>query len=173
MKRARNDGSLRVATLGGPATFAGQATSAALKRYEDLGDVVYYPTMTQVWDAVAAHTEDTGLLGAETSSTGLTEIAERLIEDDTCSVLGEVVVPYNCMLLGKPGASIEQIKLVVGHGSLRLCERTLKSLLPNADLQIHPENSMAAARERHELGWKRRSNRHDTLERRFWPRTLC
>ena len=147
MTHARNDALLRVATLGGPATFAGQATSAALERYADLGDVVYYPTMTQVWDAVAAQTEDVGLLGAETSSTGLTEIAERLIEDDSCSVLGEVVVPYNCMLLGKQGASIEQITLVVGHGSLRLCERTLKTLLPNADLQVHPENSMAAARD--------------------------
>ncbi len=143
----RNDAPLRVATLGGPGTFAGQATSAALKKYTDLGDVVYYPTMTQVWDAVTAQTEDVGLLGAETSSTGLTEIAERLIEDDSCSVLGEVVVPYNCMLLGKPGASIEQITLVVGHGSLKLCERTLNRLLPNADLQVHPENSMAAARD--------------------------
>ena len=36
--------------------------------------------MTQVWDAVVARTEDIGLLGAETSSTGLTEIAERLID---------------------------------------------------------------------------------------------
>ena len=51
------------------------------------------------------------------------------------------------MLLGKPGASIEQITLVLGHGSLRLCERILNRLLPNAELQIHPENSMAAARD--------------------------
>ena len=68
-----------------------------------------------------------------------------MLEDDSCSVLGEIVVPYRCMLLGKPGASLEQIKLVVGHGSLRLCERSLNTLLPNAELRIHPENSMAAA----------------------------
>jgi len=142
---SHTDGSLRVATLGGPATFAGQATSAALDKFKDLGDVVYYPTMTQVWDAIVARIEDIGVLGAETSSTGLTEIAERLIADDSCSVLGEVVVPYRCMLLGKPGASIEQIRLVVGHGSLRLCKRSLNTLLPNAELRIHPENSMAAA----------------------------
>ena len=145
MTPSHADGSLRVATLGGPSTFAGQATSAALTEYRDLGDVAYYPTMTQVWDAIVARTEDIGLLGAETSSTGLTEIAERFITDNSSAVLGEVVVPYRCMLLGKPGASIEQITLVLGHGSLRLCERFLNTLLPNAELRIHAENSMAAA----------------------------
>ena len=138
-------GSLRVATLGGPATFAGQATSAAFEKYQELGHVVYCPTMAEVWEAIDSRTADIGILGAETSSTGLTEIAERLLDDDSFSVLGEVVVPYNCMLLGKPGSSTEHIRLVVGHGSLRLCERSLRTLVPNAELRLHPQNSMAAA----------------------------
>ena len=101
--------------------------------------------MAEVWEAIDSRTADIGILGAETSSTGLTEIAERLLDDDSFSVLGEVVVPYNCMLLGKPGSSTEHIRLVVGHGSLRLCERSLRTLVPNAELRLHPQNSMAAA----------------------------
>ena len=145
MTSVRALGSLRVATLGGPATFAGQATSAAFEKYQELGHVVYCPTMAEVWEAIDSRTADIGILGAETSSTGLTEIAERLLDDDSFSVLGEVVVPYHCMLLGKPGSSTEHIRLVVGHGSLRLCERSLRTLVPNAELRLHPQNSMAAA----------------------------
>jgi prephenate dehydratase len=144
---ARGLGSLRVATLGGPGTFAGLATDAACERFPELGDVVYHPTMDEVWDAVGSRTADIGILGAETSSTGLTEIAEHLLHDDSFFVLGEVVVPYRCMLLGKPGASTEQIRLVVGHGSLRLCRRSLSVLVPDAEVRVHPQNSLAAARD--------------------------
>ena len=139
MTPSHTDGSLRVATLGGPATFAGQATSAALDKFQRPWRCRLLPDNdTGVGRRFVARIEDIGVLGAETSSTGLTEIAERLIADDSCSVLGEVVVPYRCMLLGKPGASIEQIRLVVGHGSLTgSLRRSLNTLLPNAELRIH------------------------------------
>jgi prephenate dehydratase-like protein len=137
-----------VGTLGGPATFAGQATDVARGRYRELGTVTYYDTMDEVWDAVAAGEVACGILTAETTSSGVADIAPKLLDRDRrFHVAAEVVVPYHCMLLGKPGTSLEQIELVVGHGSLRQCRRFLAERLPGAEVRMHDLNSLAAAQE--------------------------
>jgi len=137
-----------VATLGGPGTFAGQATQAFLARDPAIDAVEYLPTMDEVWAAASSGVVDSAVLTSETTNTGLQEIAARLLAPGTgLFVNGEVLVPYHCLLLGKPGAQLEQIRLVLGHGSLVHCRRYLAEHLPRAQVRVHEQNSLAAAAE--------------------------
>jgi prephenate dehydratase len=137
-----------VATLGGPGTFAGQATRALVTREPELGPVQYLSTMDEIWAAVSSGAVDSCVLTSEATSTGLTEIARKLLVPGTgLHVNGEIVVPYHCMLLGKPGTRLDQIRLVLGHGSLVHCRRYLAQRLPRAEVRMHEQNSLAAAAE--------------------------
>lgn len=140
--------SWRVGTLGGPGTFAGQATQVAVERYKEIGAVCYYPTMDAVWAAIASGEVDAGILTGETTHTGFVETGAKLLNPESAFfVAGEVIVPYHCMLLGKPGTTLEQITHIVGHGSLRQCQRFLREKLPSVQVKMHEQNSLAAARE--------------------------
>jgi prephenate dehydratase len=137
-----------VATLGGPGTFAGQATAAFLARMPELGPVQYLSTLDEIWAAVSAGTVDSAVLSAETSNTGLEAMAQRLLAPGTSLyVNGEILVPFHCMLLGKPGASLDQVRTVLGHGSLVHCRSFLAERLPRAQVRMHDQNSLAAAAE--------------------------
>lgn len=137
-----------VATLGGPGTFAGQATAAFMTRAPDLGRVQYLSAMEDVWAAVSSGTADSAVLTSETTNTGLEEIARRLLQPESgLHVNGEILVPYHCMLLGKPGTSLDRIRLVLGHGSLVHCRAFLAERLPQAQVRMHDQNSLAAAAE--------------------------
>ena len=137
-----------VATLGGPGTFAGQATSAFLARMPGLDAVEYRPTMDEIWAAAAAGAVDSAVLTSETTNTGLQEIAERLLAPGVAlHVNGEILVPYHCLLLGQPGTRLDQVRLVLGHGSLVHCRRYLAEHLPQAEVRMHEKNSLAAAQE--------------------------
>ena len=137
-----------VATLGGPGTFAGQATALFLARTPELGPVQYLPTMDEIWAAVSSGAVDSAVLTSETTNTGLAEIAEHLLAPGTgLHVNGEILVPYHCLLLGKPGTKLDDIRLVLGHGSLVHCRRFLAEHLPQAEVRMHEKNSLAAAQE--------------------------
>jgi prephenate dehydratase len=137
-----------VATLGGPGTFAGQATQAFLARDPALGSVQYLPTMDEIWAAGSSGAVDSVVLTSETTNTGLQEIAEHLLARGTgLYVNGEILVPYRCLLLGQPGTRLDQIRLVLGHGSLVHCRRYLAEHLPQAEVRMHEKNSLAAAAE--------------------------
>ena len=137
-----------VATLGGPGTFAGQATAVFLARTPELGPVQYLPTMDEIWAAVSSGAVDSAVLTSETTNTGLAEIAEHLLAPGTgLHVNGEILVPYHCLLLGKPGTKLDDIRLVLGHGSLVHCRRFLGEHLPQAEVRMHEKNSLAAAQE--------------------------
>ena len=137
-----------VVTLGGPGTFAGQATRAFLARMPGLGPVEYLSTMDEIWAAVSAGAVDSAVLTSETTSTGLEEIARHLLgAEPGLYVNGEVLVPYHCMLLGRPGTSLDRIRLVLGHGSLVHCRGFLAERLPRATVRMHEANSLAAAAE--------------------------
>ncbi len=137
-----------VTTLGGPETFAGQATRALMTRMPELGPVHYLPAMDEIWAAVSAGAVDSAVLTSETTNTSLEAIAAHLLAAETdLYVNGEILVPYHCMLLGKPGTSLDQIRLVLGHGSLVHCREFLAERLPQADVRMHDQNSLAAAAE--------------------------
>jgi len=104
--------------------------------------------MDQVWAAVSIGEVDCGILTSETTHTGLVEIAPHLVNrEHPLYVFGELVVPYRCMLLGKPGTHLEAIKLVLGHGSLKQCSSFFKEQMPDVEVRIHRQNSLAAATE--------------------------
>ena len=137
-----------VATLGGPGTFAGQATRALVTRAPGLGPVQYLSTMDEIWAAVSSGAVDSCVLASETTNSGLEEIARKLLAPGPdLHVNGEILVPYHCMLLGRPGTRLDQIRLVLGHGSLVHCRRYLARRLPRAEVRMHEQNSLAAAAE--------------------------
>jgi prephenate dehydratase len=137
-----------VATLGGPGTFAGQATRVLVRRTPELGLVQYFSTMDEIWAAVSSGAVDSAVLTSETTNTGLEAIAGRLLASDAgLYVNGEFLVPYRCMLLGKPGTSLDRIRLVLGHGSLVHCQGFLAERLARAEVRMHNQNSLAAATE--------------------------
>jgi len=137
-----------VATLGGPGTFAGQATAALAARMPELGPIRYLSGMDEIWAAVSAGVVDSVVLTSETSNTGLEEIARYLVAQQAAlHVNGEIVVPYRCMLLGQPGTRLDRIRLVLGHGSLVHCREFLAQRLPQAEVRMHDQNSLAAAAE--------------------------
>jgi prephenate dehydratase len=137
-----------VATLGGPGTFAGQATRAFTTWMPELGPVQYLSTMDEIWAAVSSGAVDSGVLTSETTNTGLEAIAAHLLAPGTdLYVNGEILIPYHCMLLGKPGTSLDRIRLVLGHGSLVHCRGFLADRLPHAEVRMHDQNSLAAAAE--------------------------
>lgn len=137
----------RVATLGSPLTFAGQATEALRRARPAMGEPEFFPTMDEVAAAVLDGRVDYGVLTSETSHTACTETAARILTGEKLFVTDEILVPYRCALLGKPGSRLEDITQVGGHGSIRQCGAFLRERLPNADVQIHLQNSAVAARE--------------------------
>ena len=137
-----------VATLGGPGTFAGQATRAFVTRMPKLGPVQYLSSMDEIWAAVSSGVVDSAVLTSETTNTGLEAIARHLLVSETgLHVNGEILVPYRCMLLGRPGTSLDRIRVVLGHGSLIHCQGFLAERLPQAEARMHDQNSLAAAAE--------------------------
>jgi prephenate dehydratase len=119
-----------------------------IERVPTLGDVRYFPTMDEVWDSIAMGAVDSGILTADSTHTGLSEIASYLLDPDRrFYVNGEGVIPYHCMLLAKPGTTMDRIKRVLGHGSLAQCREFLAERLPSADVRMHEQNSLSAAQE--------------------------
>lgn len=137
----------RIGTLGSVLTFAGQATASLRSCRAGLGEPTYFPTMDAVVAAVLDGTIHAGILTSETSRTASTDTVARMLAGDPLFVLDEVVVPYHCALLGKPGTTVADVRHVGGHGSLRQCRDFLQSRLPNATTHMHRLNSVEAARE--------------------------
>lgn len=138
----------RLGTLGSELTFAGQATAQLrLLRPGEYGDPSYLPTMDAVAAAVLAGELDAGVLTSETSRTACTDTAARILAGEPLHVVDEIVVPYHCALLGRPGTTLADVRHVGGHGSIRQCRRFLAEQLPGAEVRIHELNSVAAGQE--------------------------
>lgn len=136
-----------VGTLGSVFTFAGQATAALLANRGAKAVTSYLSTMDAVVEAVLDGRIDQGVLTSETSRTACTDTAARLLAGDPLFIVEEIVVPYHCALLVRPGTTLEDIRHVGGHGSLRQCQEFLRTRLPRATAQMHEQNSVVAARE--------------------------
>lgn len=138
-----------IGTLGNVLTFAGQATQALRdqhpSRYAD--DTAYFPTMEAVADAALTGVVDVGVLTSETSRTACTDTAARILAGERLFVVDEVLVPYHCALLVRPGTVLDDVRHVGGHGSLRQCRRYLTEHLPSAHVGMHEHNSVVAGRE--------------------------
>lgn len=136
-----------IGTLGSPQTFAGQATDAWCEVMGARPERRYYPSMDDVWRGLASEEVDGIVLTAESTHVGMTDVAARVLWEPELQVWGEVVLPYHCALLGKPGTDLRGVRQITGHGSLVQCRGYLRKELPSAKVAVHPENSGAAARE--------------------------
>jgi prephenate dehydratase len=137
-----------VGTLGDVSTFAGQAADAAMTRYPWLAGPRYFASIEEVWKALDEGMVDSVILTAETTNTGFTEAAIRVESQlGDYFVGGEIVVPFRCQLLAPSSTRLENVRRVVGHGSIRQCATFLSTNLPEAEVMIHPKNSAAAAEE--------------------------
>jgi prephenate dehydratase len=139
---------LRVATLGGPTTFAGRATALFGQRRADVGDVRYLPSMDELWTALRTGLTDAICLSADSTGVGPGDSVRRLVRAPAgVQVVGELLVPYRCSLFGKPGATLAQVRRVLGHGSVNQCRPYLSRELPQAQVEVlHELNSAEAAR---------------------------
>lgn len=146
---ASGAGEFSVATLGGPTTFAGQAMGQ-MRRLEPLfGHPRYLPSMDELWQELLADEVDVIVLGADSTGAGPGESARRVLRAaPEVYVIRELVLPYHCSLLAKPGTRLTDIRTVVGHGSVRQCRGYLTRSLPNANVRIlHDLSSFAAAQQ--------------------------
>lgn len=147
MELPGEDENVRVGTLGSELTFAGQATRALREQMTAPSELSYFPTMDGVAEAILEGTIDIGVLTSETSNTACTDTFARILDGEPLFVVDEVIVPYRCALLGQPGSSISELRHVGGHGSIRQCQAFIRSNLAHADVRMHRENSVVAARE--------------------------
>lgn len=138
---------MKLGTLGSRLTFAGQATEALLAQGEHDPEVAYFATMDDVVAAIHEGVVEGGVLTSETSHTQATDTVARMLAGDRLFVAEEIVVPYHCALLGKPGTRLEDIVHVGGHGSIRQCREFLETKLSHATAEMHRKNSVVAARE--------------------------
>ncbi|MCU1457509.1 MAG: Prephenate dehydratase [Actinomycetia bacterium] len=143
--------STKLVTLGGPGTFAAQATTNIQRRFPRFaGTVEYRPTVDAVWTSLDDGDADYVVLGAHTQRTGFaSELHTRLRFDRSplVYVVAEAIVPYECRLLVRAGTRMQDVRRVLGHGSLAQCIPYLEAHLPDAERVRHPKSSFEAARE--------------------------
>jgi len=136
--------SLKVGTLGGPATFAGEATDRMRELHPEFGAPAYFLTMDDCWLALKAGTVDVAILGIE--RTGQPHHGQAVISNGFY-VMGLLAQPLNCSLYVKPGTRTEDIRSITGHGSIHQCTSYLDRHFPGVPRKMHALNSVAAARE--------------------------
>ncbi len=137
-------GKLKVATLGSAGTFAGEATAILCGKYSEFGEVVYRPSMEACYQALDAGEVDVVVLGQE--RTGQPHPGKEVLAKGY-TILKQQIVPLACNLYVKPGARREQIRKIVGHGSIHQCAAYLDQHFPGVPRETHALNSVEAARE--------------------------
>ncbi|HLG74183.1 MAG TPA: prephenate dehydratase domain-containing protein [Chloroflexota bacterium] len=131
---------LRIATLGGPGTFAAQAA----ERFVGDGSLTYLPSAQEEWAALAAGEIGAFVMLAESSTTGFGELARRAASPDfPYYVLAEQEVPYGCLLLAKPSSG--PITRILGHGSVAQCKPYLDAHYPGINILTERTSSLDAA----------------------------
>ena len=117
---------MRVAYQGEPGAYSELAVLAAFPE----ADAVPLPYIRHVFGSVGSGEVDFGVVPLENSQAGsINETYDLLLQDDRLSMLGEVVVPVDHALLGKPGAKLENIRWVFSHPqALAQCDEFLNQL---------------------------------------------
>jgi chorismate mutase / prephenate dehydratase len=139
----------RVATLGGPGTFAHQGAEHILQRYPELGtSLTYRPSVDDLWSALEDGEIDTVILSEQTSLMGWGAVDERVAPPGSgLFVHSATTVAYHCSLYAKEGTRLSDIEGIYGHGSIHQCRPWLDANLPGVPTLVHEQNSVAAARE--------------------------
>lgn len=134
----------RLGTLGGAATFAGEATISMRALYPEFGEPAYFPSMDDCWDALKAGLVDVLILGSE--RTGQPHHGHPVVRNGWY-VLGELTQPLGCNLYVLPGTVKSKVRRITGHGSTHQCVAWLEREFPGVPRDLHRLNSMAAGKE--------------------------
>jgi chorismate mutase / prephenate dehydratase len=119
------------------------------ERYPEFAELVYYPTSDAVVEAALRGEVDAACAPEQTSKTGFHPgmLARMVAPDSHLYVIAEIARRYGCSLLGKPGASLAQLRHVFGHdGSIAHSRSWLEQNLPNAAITVVDTHSEVAAR---------------------------
>lgn len=123
---------MRVAVLGPRGTFA---EMAARKHFGEGVEIVVYPMIADVGEAVARGEVDAGVIPVESLRDGSVGEALDVLAWRDVKIMAEVVVPISHSLLGVPGVRLEDIKQVLSHPqALAQCREFLRKHLPWAEL---------------------------------------
>jgi prephenate dehydratase len=140
---------LKTAALGGPSTFNGAAAVRLREMYPALGQLTYFSTIDQVWQAFDSGAVDAVVMPSETTRTGFSDLNKRVASAEApLYVIGEADVYFSASLIAKRGTRLEDVRRVLGHGMSTAQSRPwLERNLPGVEVVIHPVNSVEAAKE--------------------------
>lgn len=140
---------LKLIALGGPNTFGGDAAQRLLEYYAEFGSIMYFATEKEAAD-FAKNGADAFCVPQQMARTGVHPGIQSYIHrpDSKTYVIAEVVHPYKCSLLVKPGSKLTQIKRILGHtGSITQSRPWLTRNLPQAEIVIVHTSSQGAAQQ--------------------------
>ncbi len=122
----------RIGFLGPVGTFSEEAAL----RYAPQDNLVPFPSIPAVAQAVASGAVEEGVVPIENSLEGsVTYTLDILIQEDRLSIRQEMVIPIEHCLMVKPGTQTEGIRTVYSHPqALAQCRGFLERCFPNADL---------------------------------------
>lgn len=135
---------MRIGTLGGNATFAGEATEASRARHPEFSAAHYFKSMEDCWNELANGAVDAIVLGAE--RTGQPHHGAAIAMRGFY-VMDMMALPLSCNLYAKPGTRRQAIRKITGHGSINQCVPWLEANFPGVPREMHPLNSVAAAKD--------------------------
>lgn len=134
---------MRVGFFGPFGTF----TEQALRTQPDLvtGELIDYPSVPDVLDAVVEATVDVGVVPIENSIEGVVNFTQdALAFDYDLLITRDIVLDIEHCLVGRPGQSIEKVTQVLSIPvATAQCHKYLREHLPKAD--IRAANSTAEA----------------------------
>ncbi len=138
---------LTLGSLGGPQTFGAQASKVMMKRYPEFAEIIYYPSADEALEAVIHGEVDALCAPEQMVNTGFHPGIQSWIAKPASRlhIAAESTHAYHCMLLGKPGATLADVRKVIGHtGSVTQSRSWLEANLPDAQIEIVHTNSMYA-----------------------------
>ena len=120
----------QIAYLGPAGTF----TEAAALLYDPEAQLIPFPSVAAVAEAVDSGTAEEGVVPIENSLEGsVTDTLDLLIHDSNLSIRHEIVIPIEHCLLGKPGGSAQEVALIYSHPqALAQCRRFIAKSFPKA-----------------------------------------
>ncbi len=116
--------------------YAGQdgshAEAAVEQLFPDNGDTVAVPTFRAVVELVTAGEAERGVLAIESSVAGPVAETHDLLFDSGLAIVAETLLPIHHCLAGRPGAAVEEIRVIRSHPMAFDQCRDLLARMPNA-----------------------------------------
>ena len=134
----------RVSYLGPAGTYTEEAAQFF---FPDASEFLPESTVPEAIADVAAGNADYAVIPQENTLGGaVTNYIDALIASEDIFVVGEVILPISQTLMGIPGASLEDIRLVCSHAQgIKQSEGWRKEHLPDADTQEMDSTAAAAS----------------------------